>query len=692
MHRIHGTFLLILYFTLSSVLSASDLLKIGSDYRQSDLTDFVQKYEDKSLSLTLANILRQGESLPFEEMQKRNLGYTKSAYWLKFRAQNEDANAKLFFLEISYPLLDEIELFQRNLESGNVQSFRAGDSIPFYQRAILHQNFVFPISLRPETKYEFFLRVKTESTMQIPTTLWSEIGFVEHTIAEQKTFGLYYGIMLAMLAYNLFLFFGTRDRSYVYYVLFLVGYVMFQACLNGLAFQYLWPELTWWGNASLPFFMFFGGSWGSQFSREFLRLRADSKSLDRVLFYYFIFGQVMAVISLFLSFAVGIKVAIAYVALMVVLLITSGLVSIWKGYRAARFYLTAWIFLLIGIVTYIMKTLTVLPSNFVTEYAIQFGSSFEVILLSLALADRINILKEEKERAQKSLIQNQKEALEKQTSMSKSFERFVPKQFLNFLGKEDIIEIKLGDQARREMTIVFSDIRHFTRLSEKMDPKENFDFLNSYLKRMTPIVIRNGGFIDKYIGDAVMALFPESGEDALMAAIEMQSEIRLYNHHRLKVGYEPIRIGVGMHSGLLMLGTIGTEERMEGTVISDTVNLASRIEGITKKFDASILISEKTLHLIPDPTKYAMRLIGRVRVKGKEEDVVIYDVYEGLSDFIMDLRHSTKYEFEKGVTNFLIKNLPEAENCFEKVISMDPTDYAAEAYLKAIRKVSSLRK
>lgn len=209
---------------------------------------------------------------------------------------------------------------------------------------------------------------------------------------------------------------------------------------------------------------------------------------------------------------------------------------------------------------------------------------------------------------------------------------------------------------------------------------------------MNPLVIKNCGFVDKFIGDAIMALFPESGEDALKAAIEMQSEVRLYNHHRLKTGYEPIKIGIGIHTGHLMLGTIGTEERMEGTVISDTVNLASRIEGLTKKFDSSILISEKTLQKISDPTHYKMRLIGRAKVKGKEDEVVIFDVYEGLSQFQIDLRNETKYDFEKGVTNFLLKAFDRAQDSFAKVLRVDPTDYAAETYLKALRKTSALRK
>ncbi|AOP33832.1 adenylate/guanylate cyclase [Leptospira tipperaryensis] len=668
----------------------SQSLIVDSQFRKSNLIGIVERYEDNRTILTREDL--EQKNVSFEKVNKVNLGYSSSAHWLRFKIENKEKIGKLYLYELSYPLIDSMELYVKNLDTGEIQKSIAGDRIPFDSREIKHQNFIFPIRLAAQTDYQIMVRILTESSVQFPMTFWSSNEFYNHIVDEQKTFGLYYGIMIAMMAYNLFLFVGTRDRSYLFYVLFLTGYVLFQACLNGLAFQYLWPDSIWWANSSLPFFMFFGGGWGAQFSREFLRMKFYHSTLDRILLAYFVFGMIASVLSLGLNFSIGIKLAIAYVFFMVVLLISSGIVSILKGYRAARFYLSAWIFLLLGIVTYILKTLTLFPSNFVTEYSIQFGSSFEVLLLSLALADRINILKKEKEEAQKKLIDSQKEALEKQTVMTQSFERFVPKQFLNHLGKDDIIDIRLGDQARKEMTIFFSDIRHFTNLSEKMDPKDNFNFLNSYLKRMNPLVIKNCGFVDKFIGDAIMALFPESGEDALKAAIEMQSEVRLYNHHRLKTGYEPIKIGIGIHTGHLMLGTIGTEERMEGTVISDTVNLASRIEGLTKKFDSSILISEKTLQKISDPTHYKMRLIGRAKVKGKEDEVVIFDVYEGLSQFQIDLRNETKYDFEKGVTNFLLKAFDRAQDSFAKVLRVDPTDYAAETYLKALRKTSALRK
>ncbi len=140
-----------------------------------------------------------------------------------------------------------------------------------------------------------------------------------------------------------------------------------------------------------------------------------------------------------------------------------------------------------------------------------------------------NIAQENLKQAQDDLIAQQKDALEIQTRMTEAFARFVPQEFFEHLNKNSVLDIKLGDQTLKEMTILFSDIRAFTSISEGMTPQENFLFINSYLKEVGPIIRDHNGFIDKYIGDAIMALFPRNAEDALKSAIEMQRQIIRFN-------------------------------------------------------------------------------------------------------------------------------------------------------------------
>ncbi len=177
------------------------------------------------------------------------------------------------------------------------------------------------------------------------------------------------------------------------------------------------------------------------------------------------------------------------------------------------------------------------------------------------------------------------------------------------------------------MTVFFSDIRSFTELSESMTPVENFNFINSYLKRINPIIRKNKGFIDKFIGDAVMAIFPGSPEDAVKSAIEIQLEIRKYNAHRHNNGYRPIQIGIGINTGSLMMGTVGDKNRMDTTVIGDTVNLASRLESLTKQYFVPILVSEFSVAQMSSIESFRLREIDSVRVRGKSAPINIYECY-----------------------------------------------------------------
>jgi Adenylate cyclase, family 3 (some proteins contain HAMP domain) len=184
--------------------------------------------------------------------------------------------------------------------------------------------------------------------------------------------------------------------------------------------------------------------------------------------------------------------------------------------------------------------------------------------------------------------------------LNAAYGRFVPHDFLSLLEKPSIIEVKLGEHQEKNMTVLFADIRSFTALSEKMTPPENFDFINSYLGRVSPAIRKNNGFIDKYIGDAVMALFPTCPDDGVRAAIDMQKEVNVYNQQRQENALVPIAIGIGLHAGNLMLGTIGERERMESTVIADAVNLASRLEGLTKVYGSGILVSDAIMARLDD--------------------------------------------------------------------------------------------
>lgn len=265
--------------------------------------------------------------------------------------------------------------------------------------------------------------------------------------------------------------------------------------------------------------------------------------------------------------------------------------------------------------------------------------------------------------------------------MNKAYYRFVPKQFLDFLEKDNITEVQLGDQVQKEMSVLFTDIREFTALSEEMNPKENFDFLNEYLSVMEPLISRNHGFIDKYIGDSIMALFEGNVENAIDAAIEMRVALADFNVKRKLENKQPIDSGIGLHTGNLMLGVVGGHGRMDGTVVSDAVNLASRIEGLTKMYGTSIIISQDTLIKLEDPGRYNYRFLDVVKVKGKKEAVYIFEVLDGEPAKIKQLKIETKPDFGKGLQLYKSKQFVEALKHFRNVLALNPKDHAAKLYV-----------
>jgi two-component system sensor histidine kinase ChiS len=263
-----------------------------------------------------------------------------------------------------------------------------------------------------------------------------------------------------------------------------------------------------------------------------------------------------------------------------------------------------------------------------------------------------------------------------------AYGRFVPHQFIQLLEKQSVVDVKLGDHIEKEMSILFSDIRGFTSLSESMTPQENFDFINAYLSRMEPIISKYEGFIDKYIGDAIMALFPLGADQAVQASIGMLTRLREYNTTRGRPGRPVLKIGIGIHTGVLMLGTVGGENRMDGTVIADAVNLASRTEGLTKIYGVALLITEQTLDRLDQQTQYKIRLIDRVRVKGKTKPVTVYEVFDADAPEQVSLKQDTMDIYEAAFEAYHEGNLQRAHELFLDVLKANPDDSPVQVYVQ----------
>lgn len=262
--------------------------------------------------------------------------------------------------------------------------------------------------------------------------------------------------------------------------------------------------------------------------------------------------------------------------------------------------------------------------------------------------------------------------------------RFVPRAFVDLLGHTDVGEVKLGDHIAQRMTVLFADMRAFGRLARSLDPRGSFEFVNQYLGALEPVVIAHGGFVDKYIGDKVMALFAGDPAQAVAAGVAMLGALDAFNAERLARGEVPIRVGIGLNTGDLMLGTVGSPGRMDTTVISDAVNLASKVEALTRRFSASLLATGATVDALRRPPH--CRLLDQLRTD-TTEIVDVFEIYAGDPVGARAGKDATLETFERGVRAFHERLFEEATRSFQVCQALTPSDPAVRHYLERCARV-----
>ncbi|MEO5348684.1 MAG: response regulator [Magnetococcus sp. YQC-3] len=276
------------------------------------------------------------------------------------------------------------------------------------------------------------------------------------------------------------------------------------------------------------------------------------------------------------------------------------------------------------------------------------------------------------------------------TSMMRTFEKFVPKQFLQRIAKGGMDSIRVGWVESETITMLFSDIRSFTRLSEVMTPESLFVFLNEYLRHVVVQVKNNNGFVDKFMGDAVMALFDGDSRvqvtGAARAAVGMQNKLRNFNMERATRGLEAVDAGIGIHIGSVMLGTLGDEDRMDCTVVGDAVNLASRLEGLTKYYGCPIIISENVVRLL-DMKEFAVRELDQVVVKGRKGAIGVYELFENGSEPVHECKRKLAKLFDQGLLYYRWREWEKSAEIFKECLTIDPDDRPAKLYWERCEQV-----
>jgi signal transduction histidine kinase/DNA-binding response OmpR family regulator len=333
-------------------------------------------------------------------------GFTKSRFWLKMRISNPTELTALRYLEAEYSHYDEITFYIR--KGSETQEIHLGDLKNFSERIIPFRNFIVPLSIDAQSELEVHISCKTSGPLFFPIKLWTADGLAVGKAQADHFAGYYYGLLLAMLCYNFFLLMTTRRRFYLYYCLYIGGFVLFQASLHGFTFPLLWPNAPGWANLCVAFFLGLSLFWMCVFTRDFLETKTQIPRADRLIQVLMATSLVVMLLALFVGYAIAVRLGTVAALVSGLYLLACSVYLLKRSYKPAYFYMLAFSMFLFGIVINALKQLGVLPQTFFSEYAIQIGSALEVILLSMALGHKIRF----EQLATGRKIQNLNESLE----------------------------------------------------------------------------------------------------------------------------------------------------------------------------------------------------------------------------------------------------------------------------------------
>lgn len=370
--------------------------------------------EDKYCTFALDGLLLESSERFWKKNNKDVLsfGYTRSAYWIKGELRNDSDQTQTYMIEVGYPMLDYVTLVV--IHDDRWDTWGMGDKFPFSQRPLEQNTFVVPVTFAPGEQVRMALFVKSSSAMQIPVTIWEESRLMEDGQNENFGFGLYYGAMMVMIVYNLFVFLSVRERGYLYYVLYVLSMALWASTMTGDAFKYFWPNQTQWNDQAILVTLNAVVLFALLFGLDFLDVR---KTFPR----HYLLGTLFALLcgcqmagALVLPYKFSILSSLAVVILVIIYGYGFILVRVLDGFRPARLFFLAWTLILLGGVILALNKFGMVPRNVFTENAPQIGSVLEVILLSFAMADRINWQRQERLSAQ--AIANSRERLSRLAS------------------------------------------------------------------------------------------------------------------------------------------------------------------------------------------------------------------------------------------------------------------------------------
>ena len=505
-----------------SPLYSAFVVNLNPSIEKYSLGHYLEILEDVHGSMTFEQVSSVEASSLFVQSRQKipNYGFSNSVYWVRFTLHNPAKYLQEYYLEYSQPMTDRINLYYLN-EAGKSVARSAGDHVTFNNRDFDFHNFIFRVPVNAGLN-TYYMRIQTTSSVTIDMSVYNSASLIKMMNLEKYWLGFYYGIMVVMLISNLFIYLSIRDNNYLFYTIHILSFILFQYTLNGLSFQYLWPNSVWWANDSPAIFMGMISLSGLIFTRYFLRTWQNTKFWDTVLIILGILVIFSIVVSLF-SYKYGIRLGTGIGTILLFTMLITGFVCLQRGDRAARFYLIAWSLFLSGSILKALQSNGLVTSNFITLWGQQIGAGIDVTLLSLALMDRFNLMKQENEDTQLELIGMQKQYSDslEVTVQNRTHELLIERNKLQSKNKIMEYELSLARSIQQKLIPVEIKPENIAALYKPMilvggDFYDIINFENSN---------KVGIFISDVAGHGVQAAFITS----MIKTVLLQSREKLGN-------------------------------------------------------------------------------------------------------------------------------------------------------------------
>ena len=401
--------ILLLLLLFSSNIQAQNSLSLAPGQNQYTLGQHLTILADSAGTYTFKDVLARRYKFAIHKQPQPNFGLTNTVYWVKVILHNPGDKPVQWFIENGYPLTHYINLFVINKHNEVVFRAKGGTQYPFKQRLVKYRKNVFPVQIPAKTTYTYIFRFQSQTSMQLLLTAWKPVAFAEKSNHELYFWGGYLGIIFAVVLYNLFVAVSLKSISYTYYIVYVGFFGLIQLSLQGLAYQYLWPGATWWTNNSIPFLMLVSTYASLAFTQGFL-LTDQSKIrwLHKVLSLAK-YSNLSFLVILFFPYQTALKISALLSIISLTLVLSAGVIRLFEDYRPARYFCIAWFTFVFGAILLILRNFGMVPTNFITSNGAPVGSALEAILLSVALANKLKVLTQERDKAHQEKLNIQKQ-------------------------------------------------------------------------------------------------------------------------------------------------------------------------------------------------------------------------------------------------------------------------------------------